>query len=110
MTRVVVGAVAMALALRAAAAVADEGSATAGARSGEDIYKTSCVTCHAAGVAGAPKLGDTADWELRIEKGMDVLYASVIEGVNAMPPKGMCMDCSEEELKTAVGYMVEASK
>lgn len=79
-------------------------------RSGEEIYKATCVTCHAAGIANAPKFGDAAAWGPRIDKGMDTLYTSVINGLNAMPPKGMCMDCSEDELKTAVDYMVEKSK
>ncbi len=79
------------------------------ARSGEDIYKK-CVACHATGAAGAPKLGDVAAWAPRIGKGMDVLYASAIKGFNGMPAKGLCFDCSDDELKATVDYMVEKSK
>jgi cytochrome c5 len=73
---------------------------------GKQIYDTKCMACHAAGVAGAPKLGDKAGWEARIAAGMDSLMNSVMNGKNAMPPKGACMDCSEEDLKAAVDYMI----
>jgi len=74
---------------------------------GQGIYKASCQACHAAGVAGAPKLGDKAAWAPRIAKGNDAMYTSVIKGLNAMPPKGACMSCSDDELRAAVDYMVE---
>ena len=78
------------------------------ARSGEDIYKQHCVVCHAAGVAGAPKSFDKAAWQPRLEKNKDLdgLTASAIKGLNAMPPKGTCMNCSDEELKSAVQFML----
>ncbi len=85
-------------------------AAADGPRSGEDVYKKACTTCHAAGIAGAPKLGDVAAWAPRIEKGIDVLYTSAIKGLNGMPAKGMCFDCSDDELKASVDYMVENSK
>jgi len=77
------------------------------AADGQGIYKASCQACHAAGVAGAPKLGDKDAWAPRIAKGSDAMYTSVIKGLNAMPPKGACMSCSEDELRAAVDYMVE---
>jgi len=77
----------------------------------EENYKKTCSTCHAIGVAGAPKLGDTASWEPRIAKGMGVLYSSVINGMPpGMPAKGMCFTCSDDELKAIVDYMVESTK
>ena len=77
----------------------------------EENYKKSCATCHVAGVAGAPKLGDSADWEPRIDKGMDRLYNSVINGLPpAMPAKGMCFSCSDDELRSIVDYMVDSLK
>ena len=85
-------------------------SADTAKRSGEDIYKSKCFTCHASGVAGAPKFGITEDWVARVGKGIDVLYSSAIHGFNGMPPKGLCMDCSEEELKDSVDYMVKQSQ
>ncbi|WKD49648.1 c-type cytochrome [Microbulbifer spongiae] len=94
----------------AAAVAAAPESASAAGRSGEQIYNASCFTCHAAGVAGAPKLGDVAAWAPRIAKGMETLYSNAINGINAMPPKGLCMDCSDDEIKATVDYMVEKSK
>ncbi len=87
-------------------------SATAAAGSGggiEDTYGKTCATCHAAGVAGAPMLGDVAAWAPRIDKGMDVLYASGINGLApAMPAKGMCFQCSDDDIKALVDYMVDS--
>jgi len=85
-------------------------AAADGPRSGEQVYKKACTTCHAAGIAGAPKLGDVAAWAPRVAKGMDVLYKSSISGLNGMPAKGMCFDCSDDELKASVDYMIENSK
>ena len=76
------------------------------AADGEKIYQSSCHACHAAGVAGAPKLGDKAAWAPRIAKGNDALLSSVKNGLNAMPPKGACMSCSDDDLRSAVDYMV----
>jgi cytochrome c5 len=73
---------------------------------GQKIYQASCQACHAAGVAGAPKLGDKDAWAPRIAKGEEALFASVKNGLNAMPPKGACMSCSDEELSAAITYMV----
>jgi cytochrome c5 len=73
---------------------------------GQNIYQKSCQACHAAGIAGAPKLGDKEAWAPRIAKGNDALLLSVTNGLKAMPPKGTCMSCSEDELRAAVEYMV----
>ena len=81
-----------------------------GPRSGSDIYDSKCVACHASGAAGAPKLGDAGAWAPRIGKGIDVLYTSAISGFNGMPAKGLCMDCSDDEIKATVDYMVENSQ
>ncbi len=83
--------------------------AAAGAGAGEALYKQTCVACHAAGVAGAPKFGDKAAWEPRIKTGMDALVNSSIKGKNAMPPKGGST-ASDADLKSAVEYMVNAAK
>ena len=84
-------------------AMAEESMA---AGSGEEIYTNTCANCHAAGIAGAPKLGDKEAWAPRIAKGNDALFESVKNGLNVMPPKGTCMSCSDEELRSAVEYMV----
>jgi cytochrome c5 len=83
---------------------------TSSARDGKEIYDTKCFTCHAAGVAGAPKFGDKAAWAPRIETGMDAMMVTVIKGKGAMPPKGTCMDCTDDELKATTQYMVDAAK
>lgn len=70
-----------------------------------DKYNKSCVVCHEQGVAGAPKVGDTAAWGPRLEKGMDVLLGSVKNGLNAMPPMGMCFDCSEDDYMELIKFM-----
>jgi cytochrome c5 len=76
---------------------------------GADIYQKACKNCHDMGVANAPKLGDSAAWAPRIAKGNDALLQSVMKGLNAMPPKGACMSCSDEELRSAMEYMVGQS-
>lgn len=91
----------------AAAVVASAGG---GERSGEDVYGVKCATCHATGAAGAPKLGDAGAWAPRVSKGLDVLYTNAIAGFNGMPAKGLCFDCSDDEIKAAVDHMVENSK
>ncbi len=93
-----------------AAAGSAEVASDGGSRSGEAVYNKACTTCHAAGIAGAPKLGDVAAWAPRIEKGMDAMYESAINGLNGMPAKGMCFDCSDDELKATVDYIVNKSK
>jgi cytochrome c5 len=85
-------------------------TAAAGPKSGEQVYNSNCVACHGTGAAGAPKLGDTAAWAPRIAAGMDSLLANATNGLKAMPPKGLCMTCSEAELQGAVEYMVNNSQ
>jgi len=72
-------------------------------------YASSCGACHMAGVAGAPKSGDTAAWTARLKvKGMDGLVASVRNGLNAMPPGGLCNSCSDEDHVALISYMAAA--
>ena len=77
---------------------------------GEKIYKQSCQACHANGVANSPKPGDKAAWAPRIATGMDAMLAVAKKGKGAMPPKGTCMSCSDDDLKSAIEYMVNQSK
>lgn len=91
-------------------AAAPAPAAAAGPKSGKDVYAGFCGTCHTPGLMGAPKLGTAADWTARISKGQDTLYTHAIAGFNAMPPKGMCAACSDDEIKAAVDYMVDGSK
>jgi cytochrome c5 len=76
---------------------------------GETLYKQSCFVCHAAGVAGAPKLGDKAAWAPRIQQGMPAMLQNAIKGKGAMPPKGGS-NASDQELSAAIEYMVNAAK
>ncbi len=76
---------------------------------GAAIYEAACVACHSAGVAGAPKLGDKADWSARLDKGYDKLYASALNGIGAMPAKGGNADLPEADLANAVAYMITES-
>ena len=85
-------------------------AAPAKASDGKALYETACVACHAAGVANAPKLGDKAAWAPRLKTGMDTLYASVIKGKGAMPPKGTAMSASDADIKASVDYMVSSVK
>lgn len=81
-------------------------SETLGPTAGEDRYKASCAVCHDAGVGGAPKFRNAADWKARQEAGIDGMLANAIKGKGAMPPKGTCMQCSDQELKMAIEYML----
>ena len=83
--------------------------ATASAN-GEALYKQACQVCHAAGVAGAPKLGDKAAWAARLPSGIDALYASVAKGKGAMPPRGGAAQASDADLRAAVEYMTASVK
>ncbi|MDJ0958026.1 MAG: cytochrome c5 family protein [Arenicellales bacterium] len=86
--------------------VAETPAVTEGPVSGESVYQASCLACHAAGVAGAPKIGDTAAWEPRIAQGIEVLYDHAINGFNTMPPKGGNMSLSDDAVKAAVDFML----
>jgi cytochrome c5 len=78
----------------------------------EQKYMASCFACHNTGAAGAPIVGSAgaADWYSRLEKGMDVLVRHVIEGYNDCPPKGLCFDCTDDDLRAIVEYMIDHSK
>ncbi len=72
----------------------------------EAAYQRSCFACHASGAGGAPKPDDAEAWEARLEKGMDAVMANVIGGIGTMPPKGLCFDCSDGELRAVVDFML----
>jgi len=79
-----------------------------GMRNGKEVYDTACTTCHAIALAGAPKFGDRVSWGERANEDLDRLVETVTNGLGGMPPMGMCMDCSQEELTNAVQYMLDA--
>ncbi|MCQ6256297.1 c-type cytochrome [Pseudomonas hefeiensis] len=78
-----------------------------GAKTPKDVIAKHCNACHGTGLLDAPKIGDAAAWGERAKKegGLDGLLAKAISGINAMPPKGTCADCSDDELKGAIKEM-----
>lgn len=93
-----------------AGAMAATAGAAAGPADGEATYKQACFSCHAAGVAGAPKFGNADDWAPRIKQGADVLHQHALQGIRAMPPKGGFANLSDDQVKAAVDYMVAQAK
>jgi cytochrome c5 len=77
--------------------------------SGEEVYKSTCVACHGAGVAGAPKVGDAAGWAPRLKAGYDKVVGIALKGLNAMPAKGGNPDLDDIEVARAVVYMANQS-
>ena len=73
--------------------------------SGHEIYDKFCFACHMAGVGGAPKLHNATEWAAHLAKGSDALLSTMLHGLNAMPPKGTCMACSDTELESAMEFM-----
>lgn len=79
----------------ASAAAATGG--TGAAKSGEDVFKSACTSCHSTGAAGAPKVGDAAAWSARLtERGGIGLYGSALKGFKGMPAKGLCFACTDD--------------
>jgi len=74
------------------------------------IYEATCSACHDNAAIGAPVLGDKDAWAQIVAKGIDKVYSSGINGLNAMPPKGGNMDLSDAEFKEVVDYMIDLSK
>jgi cytochrome c5 len=86
---------------------ADVSAASINAHPGKEIYDQYCYSCHNPGLNGAPRLGDAEAWAPRIAQGRAILLTSTIEGIAAMPQRGLCLSCSDEELAEAVDYMIE---
>ncbi len=70
-------------------------------------YQMSCFACHSTGVAGAPKTGDKTAWDQKMAKGIDAVVANTMNGINAMPAKGMCMTCTEDNMRTLIQFMLD---
>lgn len=77
------------------------------AKTPDSVIAKHCNACHGSGLLNAPKIGDAAAWGERAKKegGLDGLLAKAISGINAMPPKGTCADCSDDDLKGAIQKM-----
>lgn len=95
--------------LAALAAANKSAAPAAGGNAVPALYTQTCAVCHAAGVAGAPKLGDKAAWGPRLGDGVDGMTAIAIKGKGAMPPKGGST-ASDAEIKAVVQYMANAVK
>ncbi len=80
------------------------------AADGKAVYQKTCATCHATGVAQAPKFGDKTAWAPRIATGEAALVASATKGKGVMPPKGGAANLSDAEIQAAVAYMIGAAK
>jgi len=82
-------------------------SVTAQAAEPPAKFNMYCMACHGTGAAGAPKVGDTAAWGPRLEAAgsVEALVESAKKGKNAMPPMGLCNDCSDAELKEIIEFM-----
>ena len=78
-------------------------------RTGDDIYKKFCTTCHSIALANAPKTHDEAAWKSR-NKDVAAFVESSKKGLNAMPPYGLCTDCTDAELKAAIEFMMNKAK
>ncbi|MGG1945514.1 c-type cytochrome [Trinickia sp. NRRL B-1857] len=80
-------------------------------KTGEEVFKAVCTTCHTPGAAGAPKFGNNGDWAPRIAQGYAALLQSALHGKNAMPPRGGTSpdDYSDYEIARAVVYMADHS-
>lgn len=76
---------------------------------GQQIVQHYCVNCHAAKPLiqlGAPRIGYLADWEPRLKPGMDTLFKHTDEGLNTMPARGGCFECSDQQLMLAILAML----
>jgi len=92
------------------AAPAPAAQALAVKADGKNVYESTCMACHGAGVANAPKFGDKKAWAPRLHHGVDELYQTALKGKGAMPPKGGNLTLSETEVRAAVDYMLGAVK
>ncbi len=77
---------------------------------GQEIVKDICSRCHRAGLMGAPQLANAKDWSPRIDKGIDKLYHSALNGYNKMPARGGRSKLDDNQVKAAVDYMVSLAK
>lgn len=85
-------------------------SGSAVAADGKAVYDKACKMCHGTGMMGAPKAGDSGAWGPRLEKGDEALLKSVVNGMGAMPARGGCRTCSDEELTAAIEYMTQGTQ
>ncbi len=73
-------------------------------------YQNACKMCHDTGLNDAPKTGDVAAWQKRLNQGKPAIYNNALKGINGMPAKGGRTDLSDEMVKSIVDYMLELSE
>ena len=74
-------------------------------RTGEEVVNLACAKCHATGVGGAPKIGDSAAWTPRVAKGLATVTQAALKGHGGMPARAGMADLSDVEIKRAIEYM-----
>lgn len=89
------------------AAAGKAAAASSGPRSGKQVHDTFCAACHGTGAMSAPKTGDKGVWKTRLAKGFNTTLQNAIKGINLMPPKGTCGDCSDKEIGNAIKFMAK---
>lgn len=76
---------------------------------GQGVYRHFCANCHAKKPLiqlGAPRFRQKNDWHDRLAQKEETLFKHLLEGINAMPARGGCFECSDKELKEALIYML----
>jgi cytochrome c5 len=79
-------------------------------RAGEKIFKEFCGACHRQKPmidVRAPRIGDSAAWKIRRQLGLEVLLKITVNGVGAMPARGGCFECSDEQLRATIRYILK---
>jgi cytochrome c5 len=73
-------------------------------------YERSCMACHSVLNSGAPLTAFAPHWSKRLDQGMDLMVKHASEGLNAMPAKGQCNDCSTDDLRALTEFMIGSRK
>lgn len=74
---------------------------------GAAIYGVVCAGCHDTGANAAPMLSQPQQWQTILKQSAQVTHAHVINGYRGMPERGLCYQCSDDELIATTGFMLE---
>ena len=94
--------------MRSSSMAAAAGGDTA-SKTPDQLYMGACLACHTTGAAGAPKIGDAAEWKTRLSKGIDTLVSSAINGIGAMPARGGSK-YDDDQMRAVIDYILAESK